>query len=334
MIEALWIFLAGAVAIAVAGSRLARTADELADRSGLGEAVTGALLLGGMTSLPGLIASVIAAWNGLPEMAVSNAVGGIAAQTFFLVLADFAHRRANLEHAAASHTNLFQGTLLVMMLALPLLAANVPAFAGLRVHPVSFLMIALYVWGLGVAARVREEKMWRPRRTEETRTDEPEETESDKSLRGLVTRFAFFGGVTAAAGWLVARAGVNFVVELGWRESLVGGLLTAVASSLPELVTTVAAVRRGAFTLAVSGIVGGNAFDTLFVAGADMAYREGSIFHAMSGRQEFLLAMAILMTAILLGGLVRRERKGFANVGSEGLLILGCYAIAVWAMAV
>jgi cation:H+ antiporter len=55
---------------------------------------------------------------------------------------------------------------------------------------------------------------------------------------------------------------------------VVGGLFTAVSTSLPELVTSVAAVQQGALTLAVGGIIGGNSFDVMFVAFADIAYRE------------------------------------------------------------
>ncbi|HZY65275.1 MAG TPA: hypothetical protein VFE21_05290 [Rubrobacteraceae bacterium] len=52
-------------------------------------------------------------------------MGGIAAQTVFLSVADAVYRQANLEHAAASPANLSQGTLLVALLAIPLMA-----FAG------------------------------------------------------------------------------------------------------------------------------------------------------------------------------------------------------------
>lgn len=327
----LW-FALGTVVILLAGSRLVSVADQLADRTGLGEAVTGALLLGGVTSLPGLTASVTAAWNGLPEMAVSNAVGGIAAQTLFLVIADFSYKRVNLEHAAASQTILYQGTLLITLLAMPLLAVNLEWFADWWLHPISVLMVAFYVLGLKGASVVQSEAMWRPRQTAETREDQPEEGSKNLPLGRLVGAFLTLGALTGLAGWLVGHAGISLVREVGWKESAVGGLLTAIASSLPELVTTLAAVRRGAYTLAVSGIVGGNAFDTLFVAVSDLAYRGGSIYHAISGRQQFLLALAVMMSAILVGGLIRRERRGPANVGLEGLLMIICYAVTVAAM--
>jgi len=326
-------FAVGAVVIGVAGTRLATVADAVADRTGLGEAVTGALLLGAVTSMPGLLASATAAWNGLPEMAVSNAVGGIAAQTLFLVVADFVHKRANLEHAAASPTNLFQGSLLIALLAFPWMAANLDVFESWPLHPVSGLMLLLYLGGQRAAAGIRREPMWRPRQTSATEEDQPDGDHQRRSLRLLLLSFVGLGLLTAAAGWAVGRAGVELVAEFGWRESVVGGLMTALASSMPELVTTIAAVRVGAYTLAVSGIVGGNAFDTLFVAASDAFYLEGSIYHAISQRQQFLLGMAVLMTAVLLSGLIRRERSGPANVGNEGILLILCYAAMVWAMA-
>lgn len=327
------IFTAGTLVILLAGSRLAAVADQLADRTGLGEATVGAVLLGAMTSLPGLIASSTAAWEGLPEMAVSNAVGGIAAQTLFLVVADFLHKPANLEHSAASGTNLFQGSLLVILLAMPLAATNLPLFSDWAIHPVSIAMLLVYVAGQKIASRVRTEGMWIPKRTPDTADDLPDGRNQERSLRRLVVGFVALGLLTAAAGWLVGEAGIGLVRDLGWRQSVVGGLMTALASSLPELVTTTACVRQGAYTLAVSGIVGGNAFDTLFVAVSDGFHLEGSIHHAMSSRQEFLLALSIMMTAILVAGLVRRERSGPANIGFEGILLVFCYLLAVAIMA-
>jgi cation:H+ antiporter len=49
-------------------------------------------------------------------------------------------------------------------------------------------------------------------------------------------------------------------------------LITSTCTSIPELVTAVAAVRQGSLTLAVGGIVGGNAFDTLFMDDVERAH--------------------------------------------------------------
>jgi cation:H+ antiporter len=84
-------------------------------------------------------------------------------------------------------------------------------------------------------------------------------------------------------------------------------------------------VRQGAQTLAVSGIIGGNAFDTLFAAVADIAYLDGSIYHAITNQQIFFITLTILLTGILLLGLLRREERGIANIGFESFLVMVLY---------
>ena len=108
-------------------------------------------------------------------------------------------------------------------------------------------------------------------------------------------------------------------------ESFVGALFTAVATSLPELIVSIAAVRRNAVTLAVSNIIGGNTFDVLFVAFADMAYNRGSILHAIAGDQVFIIALTMLMVTSLILGLLHRERKGIGKIGWESMLIIILY---------
>jgi cation:H+ antiporter len=320
------VFLAAALVIAVAGTRMAEVADRLADRTGVGEALFGGVLLGGSTSIPGIVASTTAAAQGHAELAFSNAIGGIAAQTFFLAIADAAYRRANLEHAAASLTNLTQAGLLITLLSLPFLALSLPAYTLLGVHPVTFAILAGYLFGLRLALKARALPMWGPRETSETRLDRPQERKGGRRvLTALATRFALLAAILAVAGYATAVSGVAIAEKTGISQTVVGGYFTAVATSIPELVTTIAAVRRGALTLAVGGIVGGNMFDMVFIASADIAYRDGSLYHAVSNQPYFLTALSLLMTGILLLGMLRRERYGIANVGFESALIFVLY---------
>ncbi len=131
------------------------------------------------------------------------------------------------------------------------------------------------------------------------------------------------------AGWVISQIGGEFITRFGLASSLVGALITAVITSLPELVTTLVAVRRGALQLAVGGIIGGNTFDTLFLVFSDVAYRDGGIFQAVGSTDLYWLATGMLMTAILLGGLILRQREGPARIGIESVLLMGIYACAV-----
>ncbi|WP_371038164.1 sodium:calcium antiporter [Rhodosalinus sp. FB01] len=328
---ALAAILAGtAIVILLSGLRMTSLADRLADRTGLGEAMVGAVLLGAATSISGTIVSVTAALDERASLAFSNGIGGIAVQTAFLALADILHRKANLEHAAAELANVFQGTVLMLMLALPFVAYTLPEFAIWGVHPVSVLLVAVYAVGLLAVREVRETPMWRPVRTHETREDEPEEDDPEpRSTLALFTVFAALMLIMAAAGWTLSRAAAELTDRYALNASVVGALVTAVITSLPELVTTLAAIRRGALQMAVGGIIGGNTFDVLFITLSDAGYRNGSIYHAIGRDDLFWLTAGLTMTAILVLGMLYRQRRGPAGIGLESVLILAVYGFAI-----
>jgi len=168
-------FCLSALVIALAGTRLSGIADRLADRTGFGEAVMGGVFLGASTSISGSVLSAVSAWDGLTGLAIGNAIGGTAAQTFFLVLVDIWYRESNLEHAAVSTTNIMLAGLLAVMLTIPLVAQAAPAITLWGVHPATPLLFAVYVLGLRYVSAEKRDPMWRPRRTRETVEDEPDE---------------------------------------------------------------------------------------------------------------------------------------------------------------
>lgn len=324
------LFVLAALIIAVVGTKMSQISDRLADVTGLGEAIMGALFLGGTTSLSGIVTSVTAAATGHPELAVSNALGGIAAQTAFLAIADIFYRRANLEHAAASITNLIQGTLLISLLTVPLLATSSPQITFYGVHPVSVILVLAYVFGLRLVSQSQKNQMWKPRITDKTQIHESEEVnEQETDLVKLWLQFILCAVTIAATGYGIANVGLAIASQTGLSESVIGGLFTAVSTSLPELIVTVAAVRQGALTLAVSSVIGGNCFDILLLGFSDIAYHSGSVYSVISESQIFTIALTILMTGILLLGLLQREKYGIANIGFESFLILILYFTGV-----
>jgi len=322
----LLVFLAAAGLIGTFGTMLSGLADRLADRTGLGEAFVGAVMLGACTSLPGMAASVTAAWDGHASIALSNCFGGIAVQTLYLAIADLLYRRVNLEHAAASIGNLFACALLVGLLAVILFATLGPDGAIGWFHPASPLILLFYLAGLKLMRTGEDDPMWRPKKTRATRLDVPEEEYRRLPLLPMVATFAACAAVTVVAGWFLAESAVVLADEYGISHSLMGGMLVATTTSLPELVTTIASVRRGALTLAVGGIIGGNTFDVLFAVISDFAYRGGSIYHAMARDDVLQIVLAIAMTSILLLGLLLRQRRGPGNIGFESVLLVLVYA--------
>jgi len=174
--------------------------------------------------------------------------------------------------------------------------------------------------------------MWRPRYTTETREDAAVNERQYRGTAKLWIRFVVLSALVAVCGWLIAKAGVVLAQRTGLSETAVGAVFTAATTSLPELVTCLAAVRQGALTLAVSDIIGGNVFDTLFVSLSDTAYRDGSLLHAVGPEGFFVTALPVLLTAVLLTGMIQRERSGIFNIGFESALGLILYLGGVGVM--
>ncbi len=65
------------------------------------------------------------------------------------------YRRANLEHAAASITNLFNSLVMIILLAIVVVGAAAPPFTIAGVHPVTVLLVATYGYGLWLNRRAR-----------------------------------------------------------------------------------------------------------------------------------------------------------------------------------
>jgi cation:H+ antiporter len=325
----------GAIIVFV-GVRLASRADALAERTGLGQAFMGAVFLGATTSLPGITASVAAAAGGRPDMALSNALGGIAVQTLFIVVADLAYRESNLEHAAANESVLVQSALLLALLALLLAACLGPEITVGRIHPATLLLPLAYVLGLRSIRASHIHPMWQPRATGLGRVHRatPASVAPAQTTAALWSQLAAAGTIAVIAGWGLTRVAQHIADGYGLSQSVAGGLITGVVTSFPELVIAVAAVRNGALTLAVAGVIGGNGFDTLFAALSDAAYPPGSIYHTASAQTLFLLTLALLMNAVLLLGLLRRQSRGLGNIGFEGVLVVALYGLGALSLVV
>ncbi|MGN9810238.1 sodium:calcium antiporter [Micromonospora sp. BQ11] len=322
------VFVAAGALTVLGSIRLVTLGDTLADRTGWGEAFFGAVFFGLATSLSGIVMTAVSAASAQPELGYSNAVGGIAAQTTAVAVADAFHRRVNLEHAAASLPNMLFGTLLVALLALALLGSFAPGATVLGLHPASLAMVGCYIGGLHLIRRSGASPLWEAVATTETLPDIPHAHGGldRRSPAWLWSRFVAVGLIVAAGGWLIALAAESIVVSTGLSAGFVGAILMGTVNALPETVTAVAAVRRGAPTLAIAAVIGGNSLDALNLVVGDIAYRGGSIYH-VAGREElFVTASALFMTTVLLGGLLVRQACGWGRLGFEGVLLLASYA--------
>jgi cation:H+ antiporter len=324
------VFLAAALLIAIFGVKMTKVARQLAIHTRMGEALMGAVFIGASTSLSGIITSVTTASYGYAELSVSNALGGIAAQTLFLAIADMFYRKVNLEHAAASAENLMMSAFLITLLSVLLFAITVPDISFFAIHPASPILIIVYLFGIHILARTHKMPMWMPKDTIDTHYERKKwHFNNFRSSGQLWLQFTVCAVVVGMAGWTLAQTGMIINQQTTLSEGIIGGIFTAVSTSLPELVIAITAVRLKSLTLAVGDIIGGNAFDTLFIAVSDIAYRDGSIYAAISNTELTWLGTSLLMSGILMMGLLHRERHGPGNIGWESVLLIVTYLLGV-----
>ncbi|SCK09425.1 cation:H+ antiporter [Streptomyces sp. WMMB 714] len=328
------VLLSAGLLTVVCSIRLATLGDLLADRTGWGEAVFGAVLFGLVTSLSGIVMTGVSAADDQPQLAYSNAVGGIAAQTLAVVVADAFHRQANLEHAAASLQNILFGCLLTGLLGIALMATFSPRVTVLGVHPASVVLVLFYAGGLRLI-HSREVPMWRAVPTLETVADTPDHQGNavERDGRLLWAEFLCIALIVVAGGWAVTHAAEEILSGSDLKPGLVGAGIMGTINALPEAVTAIAAVRRGAVTLAIAAIIGGNCLDVLNLAVGDLAYTKGSLFHSANRDELFLTSSAMVMTTIVLGGLLMRQRRGWFRLGFDGTLLIAIYAMTLVTLA-
>src|ERR687896_1315130 len=112
------VFVVSAIAVWIAGARLADYADAIAEKTGVGRAFLGILLLGGVTSLPELAVAVTATLAGAPALSVNDVLGSAALNVVILAVADVALGRAALTSTLGSPAVLLQGVLSIILLSL------------------------------------------------------------------------------------------------------------------------------------------------------------------------------------------------------------------------
>ena len=302
LIVAVGVFLAAAAGIVSAGPATERVTSRLASRAGGDRSVFAAIFLGASTSMPGIVVTAVAAMRGNLGLAVTNALGGILAQAAFIGVADLVSSTP-FESRASTRRVLGQTALVFVLVGLLIMAFARPAVALGPVHPVTPLLVVTYVAGMRVVRSLREDPG--------SEDSHPEDGgrraggRQDDGARRLWWRYGLLIAVLFVAGLAVSFAVDPISGALGLSGSAAGAVLTAPATSLPELVTAISAARNDRPRIAMGDLIGSNTFDVLMVAVADVFARE-PLFPALGDASILLAGGVVLLHAVVLVGLLRR----------------------------
>ena len=284
-----------------AGWVLSVSGDRIATLTGLSRGWIGVALLATVTSLPELASGLSAVLLvGQPDLAVGNALGACAFNLVFLAVVDALQRRKPL-YPHVSDEHLLSAAFGVVMLGVValnlLLGAQAPAL--LHVGVSSPVLLALYLLALRSLHA-------NPRRRE---APPPHLPGPGPTLGQAMRRFGIAAAVVLAAGiWMPALA-EDLVLASGWSRSLVGTLLMALVTTLPEVAVTLSALRLGAADMAVGNLLGSNLFNVVVLTVADAAYRPGVLLTDADAAHAATAVATIVMTGLVMVGLVVRPRQ-------------------------
>ena len=317
MLSALVEFAGCAVIIFVAGTVLTRCADAIADLTGFGRLLVGSILLAGATSLPELTVDVSAVRLGLPDMAVGDLMGSSLFNLLILAVIDTLHQSRGrlLSRASAAHAlSATVSMLLTALAAAGILLGQHHERTILGIDLTSIAILIAYV--LGVRLVFYDQKA----------AAEKQDVLMPAGPRTTLMRaLAGFVGAAAAilvAGPFMAEAAGTLAELSGLGGTFVGTTLVAFSTSLPELVASLAAVRMGAFDLAVGNVFGSNAFNMVLLIPLDVAFQQGSLMAAVSSNHALTCLASISVTCVAVAGQLYQVERRVKFVEPDAMLMI------------
>ncbi|MFN3945106.1 MAG: sodium:calcium antiporter [Allosphingosinicella sp.] len=345
MIEALplWalaaVFAVGAATVWAAGTRLAGYATAIAERTGLSGAVIGVVLLGLITSLPEVATAGTAALGGNADLAVNNLLGGVAFQIMVIAAADMALRRRAITSTLPTPAVMLQAVLCIAILTVALAGTIVGDTAVLGIGLWSGGLVILYVLGMLLLHRAGSDRSWvpPPGRFSKTREAGAEAGPAQAIGNGaLALRTGAAALAILAAGYVLTRTAEAIAVETGVGSQMIGLVLLAFATSLPELSSAIAAVRLRQPGMAMGDVFGGNITDVALIALVDAFYGGPPVLNSVNAFSSLAALLGILLTAIYLVGMLRRQDRQVGRLGYDSIAVIATYAAGLallWSVA-
>ena len=321
------IFITAAAVVVGAGIVLAKAGDQIAERTGLGGLFVGMILLAGATSLPEVAVDISASLAGAPDIAVGDLFGSSMANMAILAVIDLIHRGRVWPSIGIAHARL--AAIAISLTAIAVLGIAAPT--GIAIGWIGIDTIIIVFGYIAGALWIRRSPMraW-------TRAGDAGEIlaptgwgkdKAQRPIRAEVARFAAASAVVLVAAPGLALSGQAIAAQTGVGETFEGALLVAIATSLPELVASLTAVRIGAYDLAVGNLFGSNAFNMVALLAADAAYVKGPILAAVDPAQVIAGIGAILLMALALPAVVHGEKTRVSRMEPDALLVLIVWAV-------
>ncbi len=324
----LWFeFLFCSALIVFCGTNLSRYGDVIAEKTGLGRAWIGLILMAGVTSLPELITGVSSvAFAGVPDIALGDVMGSCVLNLSLIALMDMLHGPKPI-FSRAEHSHILSAGFGVILMGIA--TFSVAAATGIpSVGQISLstpLIIGLY------ALSMRSVFLFQKRQAApHIGAIAPALQYGHISTKEASIKYGLNALVIVAAATWLPFIGDRLAGATGLGRSFVGSILIAMTTSLPELAVSISALRIGAADMAIANLLGSNLFNMVILAIDDLAYPQGPLFNAVSQNHAITGIIAIIMTGIVVVSLMYRlEKKTALRIGWDALALIFAYLVNI-----
>ena len=319
--------------ILYSGTKLTKYADIIAEKTGLGRLWIGVLLLAFITSIPELITGLSSVLIfATPDIAAGAVVGSCVFNMLILAVLDIFDRSSPLSSRVHQRHTLSAcfGIILLSIVAVNLfisdsqsLIINSFGWIGLYTPTIIFFYI------VSMRLIFSHEK----RTISSSNKEETEELKYESiSTKDLYINFSINALLIVVAAIILPEIGKLIAEITGLGETFVGNILIALATSLPEVIVSVAALKIGAVDMAIGNLFGSNIFNVGILAIDDIFFTKGPILTYIGNNHIVSALSAIIMMAIAVTGLTYRARRKKLFIAWDSLCIAAVYVLNLIAL--
>jgi cation:H+ antiporter len=330
-----WIKFVICVAIIfIAGTRLSKYGDIIADKTGLGRVWVGTILLAAATSLPELVVGINSVTViGKPDLTVGNLLGASLFNLVAIAYMDIMYRQGPLLYYVSPRIALsaVAGGLLIALVGASIFIAHNISPMGIANYIGIYSPILFILYLLIYQMLARYEKASQPQGADNS---DMHSKHKEISSKKAYLFFALASLAIVGAGTWLSFLGDEISEITGLQASFIGTLFMAFTTSLPELVVSISALRLKALDMAVGNVVGSNLFNMGFILFIDdLFYTKGPLLSYVSQTHVFTALIALMMSCVVTIGLIFRPRFWPRSwVGFDGVALLILYIAAFYAL--
>ncbi len=290
-----WYLMAAAVLV-LFSIKCADYVDMLDKKTNMSGAFIGGVILAAVTSLPEMITSISAVALGNPGLIIGNVLGSdVFNLCIFGSLTFIAVKAFRGAKVGSSHLKTLVCTVLAYLTTGFVLFSGVETtFPGVSINIASVIIVVLYAISCKFMA------------SDDSENDN--EDDNDLTIKQVVTRFVLCALGLVAASIVITKITDLIDQQFNLGASLAGALFLGVATSIPELTSSIALVKKGNFNAMVGNVVGSNMFNYIIFSVADILAFRSNVYE-VSADSKLLIIFGLISAFLTIASLVIKEKS-------------------------